>query len=343
MMRSRSLHSLLGAIAAIGLALALSAPAGAAPNVSESTALSRIPQTFLARMMHRAAIAPSGAVGRNADSWLAIEGQAFTAELTSYALTSHDAAAIEQAFRVADFGFAHEQPGGGFQGGGASSAAMFVQDIGHTLLLLDTSDWFDGSADTQSLKAKVPKLSRQEATALAYLMGSRAYLERDTDAANRLARYADAYYFAGMAERDTGAIRVGESFLRSFLDDQGPDGTFYELGGFDSSYQCASIYLAEILFLNMPKGALRNQLWAAIVNGITRERRALAPSGAIATLHNTRTGPDSQMAARTGAVYNIDAGHAALAFQYYAAITGESQAVRDARAISLYYWPGSVP
>jgi hypothetical protein len=333
----------VGAVVVVAFEVPLAAPALSAPNVSEATVLSRIPRSFLARMKHRAPVAPNGAVGRNAESWIAIEGQAFTAELTSYALPSRDAATMGEAFKVADFGFAHEQPGGGFQGGGASSAAMFVQDVGHTLLLLDASDWFNQDPSTQSLLAKQATLRRQESTALAYLMNSRTYLERDTDAANRRARYADAYYFAGMAERDPDAINVGRAFLRSFLADQGSDGTFYELGGFDSSYQCASIYLAEILFLNMPKGELRNQVWTSIVRGIGRERQALTPSGAIGTLHNTRTGVDSQMAARTGAVYNLDAGHAALAFQYYAAITGEPQAIQDARSVSLYYWPGSVP
>jgi hypothetical protein len=341
--RSRFAAAFAAAAAALFLVTSPAAPAIAAPNVNETTVLSRIPLGFLARMIHRGTIAPSGAMGKNIDGYKTVEYQSFAGELTAYALPARDASTIEQAYRVANYGFSYEQNDGSFPGGGASAAAFFTMDTGHMLVLLDASDWFNNDASTQSLVSRLPGMRRKEGNALAYLMAKQSSLEQDNDAANRLARYADAYYFAGMSTQNPQAIAVGKSFLRKFLADQGQDGTFYELNGFDSSYQCASLYLGEILFLNMPHGPLRDQLWQALVRGMNREQQALSPSGAISTFHNTRTGADSQYAIRTGTVYGLDTAHAALAFQYYAAITGNPVDIQNARAVSLNYWPGSVP
>jgi hypothetical protein len=333
-----------GVCAALVMLISSAAPAAAAPSIDEQTVLARIPATFFARMAHFAPIAADGATGENVEGYKVVEVQGFTADYTALGLATEDAAPIDGAFQIAGYAFAHQNADGSFQRGGPSSAASFVADFGHSLRLLDTNAWFQRDVSTQSLVSQLPALRQDEGAALAYLMAHRAALERDDTAANRLLRYADAYYFAGVAVHDRTARNAGIGFLRSFLDAQTSDGTFPELGGFDSSYQCLSLYLGEVLFLNLPQShPMRDRLWTAIVRGMERERLALAPSGTIATFHNTRTGPDSLWAIRTGDVHQFDGGHAALAFQYYAAITGGRQARQDARAVSLRYWPNSVP
>jgi hypothetical protein len=319
-------------------------PAMAAPNLSEYAVLARMPKGVLARMTQRASIAPDGSVGRNRQGWVAIGSQAYTQDWTSYAVTEHDASSVDGALRIAEYGFAHQENDGQFEGHHTGDECLFVSDFGHTLLLLDGSEWFASDPATRPARSKLPELRRRESLALAFLVSRRTNIERDTNAANRIVRYADAFYLGGKAEGNASAMAMGESFLRSFLADQGPDGTFYELNGFDSGYQCASIYLAELLFLNMPHGdPLRDQLWSAIVRGMARERQAVSPSGAISTYHNTRTGADSLWAIRTGHVYGLDGAHALVAFEYYAAITGDAGDIQLAKSVASHYYPGSVP
>jgi hypothetical protein len=330
--------------AAAALAGFATAPAAAAPKLSESAVLARMPSGFLALTKHRVSIAADGSVGRNRQGWYAIGNQAFSQDWATYAVTANDASSIDGALRIAEYGFAHQQSDGGFEGNHIGGGALFVEDVGHTLLLLDGSDWFASDPATQAARSKLPELRRRESLSLAFLVANRTNIEKDTDAANRIARYADAFYFGGKAEGNAAAMSIGESFLRSFLADQGPDGAFYELKGFDSGYQCASIYLAEILFLAMPYGdPARDQLWSAIVRGMARERRAVSASGAISTFHNTRTGADSLWAIRTGEVHGLDGAHASLAFVYYAAITGDAGDAQAARSVYSHYFPQSVP
>jgi hypothetical protein len=297
------------------------APAAAAPipNVNEQTVIQRIPVSLWQTLAVRHT---PDATGKPPHAWVGPQTVRIVSYWASYSVAAHDPAAAETALRIIDYAFAHQVPGGGFvPAPGARhppwGATVFVEDLGHSMLLLQTD----------------AKQAAAAHAALTYLMANRDEVATDRDAANRIFRSAGAYYLAGKAVGDSDAMQTGETFLKTALERQTPDGTFLEAGGFDSSYQCVGLVMAQVLFMHMPvSDPLRAQLWPAIVRGIAREERSVLPSGQIVTAGNTRVGPDS-----LPGKHELDAENAILAFQYYAALTQDASAQSRAASVLAYY------
>jgi hypothetical protein len=332
-----------GALAAAML-LTLPGPASAAPVTSEQSVVASMPEALLQAMARAGTPDGRGALTVNRSSWARVDYQRDTTLWAQYGIAVRDAGAIGTAQRIAAYAFEHQQSGGGFalgpgQSHAVGAAAWFVNDFSHTVALLRGNDWFANAGATAAERTRLARQTQRLGSALNYMVANEATLENDTAAVNRTFVYANLYFIGGKQTGNHQAVRLGNRFLASALDRQAADGTFPEAGGFDSSYQCVSLYEAQVLYLNMPAAnPLHDRLWQAIVSGMARERRALRSDGDLSTDENTRVGPNTVTAERGGPVHHVDAVHAALAFEYFAAIVGTAAARRDAAAIAARYW-----
>ncbi len=318
--------------------------AAALPDVGEQEVIGRVPVALLRQMANQAIPNAQGAVGLNLGGWERVEYQRDTTLWAQYGIAAHNAGAVRTALRIADYAFAHQQADGGFslgpgQSNAAGAASWFVNDFSHAAALLQQNGWFETSAATATLRANLSDDIRRLRAAVRYLVARSDELAADTAAANRILQYAVGYLLGGQETGNQEAVRFSRQFSRSALGHVTPDGVFVEAGGFDSSYQCVSLYMAQVLVLNMQASQpLRERLWSAIESGMARERRALLPSGEISTLNNTRVGRQSISGLHGGVVHQFDRFFSAFAFEYFAGITQRPAAQRDAVSVLSYYW-----
>jgi len=328
---------------------ALRADADSLPAASELVVVGRMSSSFLNALAASARPSSDGATSRNRGHYLDAEFQRATDRTIPKALTQHDVAALATSIRISNYTFAHQRQDGGFEydrpnghvtksgklapWAEPAAAAFFLEDFGHTMLLLSESKWLRSDPSLASVRAQVKALTPAGKNAVSWLVTQQDALKTDTGAVNRTLMYGAAYYFNGRAFGNQDAIAVGESFIRNALSRQMPDGTFPELGGFDSSYQAVSLYLAQIIYLQADPSdtSLRTALWASIERGMERERSNLLPSGEMSTEGNTRV--SGMVAGRQ----HIDALDVNLAFQYYAAITQDESYAKAAALLFNHY------
>jgi hypothetical protein len=324
------MHVLLALLAGwIGASPAPSSPAPAQSVLSETQVLARIPLALLRKAAGELKTGANGAAGENRNGWKGAIYQRATATIAEYGVVAQSPQVLSVALGRAAYAFGHQRPDGSFGSIGrvpARSDAFFVADYAHTLLLLRSDPWFQTSPQTARLRAQAAGDVPRVAAAVAYLSAGAAGLAADRGADNRTFIYANALYLGGLLTGNSHAMQLGDRFAQDALSRQLPDGTFPELGGFDSSYQCVSLRNALVLWLYMaPADPVRQALWNGIVRGTARERAALLPSGEISTAGNTRK-------------RHVDRRNVAKAFAYYAAITGDPQARRAAGAVLAYYY-----
>ncbi len=324
-------------------------PALAQPAVSELTVLRRLDPAFLDALAGSARPSADGATSSNRGHYLDVEFQRATDRAIPKAIVKHDRQALLLSLRIAEYSFDHQNPDGSFQynrPGGTTTksgkpapwaepaaAAFFLEDFGHTMLLLSESSWFMHDDSVRDLRGRFNALRPKENSALTWLLGQQDALRTDSNATNRIFMYGAAFYLNSRALSRTDGVSAGAAFINEALSRQRPDGTFPELGGFDSSYQAVSLYLTQILYLQADPNdsALRTALWSAIQSGMAREKANLLPSGEMSTQGNTRV---------TGYVGNrqhIDSLDVNLAFQYYAGITHDPSYVAAAAALFNHY------
>ena len=338
--------------ATISLALALSFVANAAPvraqpvAPSEIDILKGIPWKFLSDVAETVIPTPDGANGFNrGHGWTNVTEQKVTDRLIDAAVVQRNPALVSKMLLVANYAFAHQASDGGFPAPRltpvqeAASSAFFIRDIAHSMLLLQQSTWFQQSASTASLRTSVAGLEPKVQLGLTYLMNHQSELRSDTGGANRLVVYAGAFYLTGKLFGKSDAIDVGRSFLNEAFSHQSSDGSFLELGGFDSSYQNVSLYEAQIIYVQMAQDdPIRGTLWQAISRGYAREAPSVQSTGELSSLNNTRIGAQSISAQHGGPVHAFDGISAGLAFSYYAGITNDVVAKqRAAQVLSFYF------
>lgn len=301
---------------------------------------------FLKAVTQSSHASPEGATSRNRGGFIDVEYQRATDRAIPEAIVTQNAAPLATSFNIINYTFAHQRSDGGFENanknlfvnvhgrptpwGEAAPVAFFLEDLGHTLLLLGESSWFQHSDATRGYRQQLADLRPKVERALNWLMGQQAALKTDVGATNRSFMYGDAYYFLGKALSRSDAMAVGTGFARDAISHQLPDGTFPELGGFDSSYQGVSLYLAELLLLQSNAND-RSALWSAIQRGMARETTNLLPSGEVRTQGNTR------IYGVTGGRQRIDAVDVNLAFQYFAGMTQDPVAIRNAALVFKKY------
>jgi hypothetical protein len=346
---------LLALIAAFGMSLAVHpARASDVPNVSEWTVLQRMSLDTLKAWAATARPDANGATSMNRTGYIQVGFQRDSVNAIPYSIRAKNVGSLGNSFRIIRYAFQHQRPDGGFEysesngqvssgyqasrQAEASNAAYFLYDLGHTLLLLQQSDWFQHSAETATFRSQLQQVYPNARRALDWLVAQQDVLRGDTGGANRTLGYASAYYLTGKALNSSSAMAVGRTFIQGALDKQLSDGTFPELGGFDSSYQGVSLYQGMILFLQMDssEGDLRARLWNAVQRADSREASAVLSSGEVSTAANTRVRAGGEAA--FGHAKSIDAITVSMALQYFAFTINNPKSIQTAQAVFHHYF-----
>jgi hypothetical protein len=317
----------------------------AAPIVDPGAVVENLPlpASFLQKMVQENQPDPSGAEQRNrGGKWLTVNNQIGTDRLVTVGLLTRNPQYIADALNAASYAFSHQNPDGSFIDAmgynareQAGATGGFIVYLAHSLLMLRQSSWFHQSLQTAQLRAQAQSLYGPFATTLNWFIPQASLLRTDQAATNRIISYGAEYYLSGTLLNNAQAIDIGRSFLEEGLDKQLEDGTFPEVGGFDSSYQNVSLYFAQITFLQMPPSdPLRERLWSGIQRGMARELRNFMPSGEISTVGNTRI----KYIPGAARQHELDWHYATLTQAYYAAITGDPQARQNVQLILGHYF-----
>ncbi|MBL8150372.1 MAG: hypothetical protein JNN15_10650 [Blastocatellia bacterium] len=301
-----------------------------------------------------------GALGGNQKGYFSVVFQRSLTFTIVFGLLSEDPTITELGIKAIEYGFKHQNPDGSFpivppadlgskmpsEGDTASAAAFFMSEVGHSLLLLDSSDWFQISTKTESLRSRIQKIKEASNFTLAWLISKEQILMAyDKAATNRLFFDAMALYLTGKSIRNREAILAGYRFLSAALDKQREDGVFIENGGYDSSYQAVSNLRAIFILLNSSEFEMVSQLFERnrllkplqkkIAAGIDWEISRVLPSGEISTEGNTRVFPGGEdfLGKEKGVAY-VDA---IMGFYFYAAISNRSEFREAAEKITNFY------
>lgn len=348
-MRIRSLLNLVTS-SVIALLLAYSLPAFAAPvSQSELSVAQKMDPRIFARLAQAAVTNPDGATGNNRSGFLQVGLQGNAIYVATNAMLSQNPSEVDRALKILEYGFAHEHPDGSFDyrtsngvvnsgdpGGPinqAGNTAFFLADVGRTLNLLRSSQWFLTSPSLANARGRVTRMYALSGPALNHLASVLPYLMADKGASNREFTYAVAFYTLGSALHDAQAIRSAYQLLDQTLSNQTPDGVFPESGGFDSSYQGVSLYMAQTLFLAMsPTDSRREHLWSAIQKGMTRETSSINPDGSVSTSGNTRVSAHGEKT--FGQTKHVDMTSMTLALNYYGILSGNRSVLDLASAVA---------
>ena len=318
--------------------LSLSRAADAPKRLPELEILRTIGADYLRAYAEAAQPDAQGAIGHNRGGFKAAGFQRHTIERIMYGVLTGNPAEVEKGVRVMEYTFKNQQPDGDFPlvqvdpkyrntpGARAQALAFFFYDLGHSLLLLEDSDWFREAPAAAGLRDRVAKVREQAKASLAWLVKHEDPLRKDTKAANRVFIYASAYLLMGRVTGDEAAIRLGESFARTALASQTSEGFFPENGGFDSNYNFFSVLLALNLYLHLPAEmtSLSAALWLGIDRGARWQLTRIAPDGETSTEGNSRVRPDGEIF--LGKRKAVDTLRLPLMLYYYAALSGNAEA-----------------
>jgi len=315
----------------------------AAPVVDPNAVVESLPlpNSFLDMIATENAPDPSGASQNNrGGKWITVNYQIGTDRLVTAGLHEHNPQYIAEALNVATYAFAHQNPDGSFVDANpreqVGATGGFIVYLSHSLLMLQQSPWFMQSPQTAQLRTQAQSLYRPLGAAFNWFIPQASILRADKAATNRIISYGAEYYLGAKLLGNDQALNLGRSFIEEGLDKQFADGTFPEVGGFDSSYQNVSLYFAQIVLLQIPPSdPLRERLWAGIQRGIRREQRNVMPSGEISTVGNTRIHPIPGAPGQ----HHLDSHYAVIAHAYYAAITGDPDARQTVQLMLGHYFP----
>ena len=277
-----------------------------------------------------------GALGHNQQGYISVQFQRYTAQRVIYGLVTNNVELLEDGIRAFEYAFAYQNPDGSFPYNNpgavskptaaeiASAMAGFYSDFGHSLLLLQSSEWFQKSQETANLRVRLNTLIKPANTSLTWLIAHHAALrDYHRQTTNLLFLDAAAYYLVGKSLNRSEAVLVGERFARAALQKQTNRGFFLEKGGYDSSYQAVSLHLALLIYTNLEPDAvsLQQALWMAIEKGTRWELSRILPTGEVSTEGNTRVYPGGEKS--FGKEKGIDYTQVILALNYYANVSGD--------------------
>ncbi|MGB7537572.1 MAG: hypothetical protein WBM17_03455 [Anaerolineales bacterium] len=294
----------------------------------------------------------TGAMGRNRKAYFSVVFQRGVTPTLIQGVLDRDSSLAGRGIRALEYAFGHQNPDGSFPfeppaeytgkqpgpGDLASAAAFFFSELGRSLCLLESSDWFQTNPDAANLRVRLQAVRGKADLSLTWLMSQQEELEAfDGQTANRLFFDALAFYLTGRALGRTDAMDAGESFALSAMRLRTSDGILLEKGGFDSSYQGVSLFRALILYVHADSGRIefRRQLWKTIAQGVQWELSRVLPTGEISTEGNARVYPGGEdFLGNEKAVAYADV---ALAFYYYAVLAGDPGVKQAADNVIGYY------
>lgn len=317
-----------------------------APLASEWKIISSLDPDLLRFLARSIPLNKNGAVGRNKQGYISVAFQRHSSKLITYGILTRNVELIKSGIRVLEYGFAHQKPDGSFidnsprqsAGSRASAVAFFYHDLGHSLLLLKDSDWFQTSEETASLRVRLNKLMNPASTSLTWLMGQQKPLRHyDRNTTNRQFFNVVACYLTGKALGRSDAVRLGERAAQAVLQKQAEAGFFLEEGGYDSSYQAVSLRLALLLYTRLEPDAvsLRQNLWMAIDKGVRWQLNRILPTGKVSTAGNKRVYPNGER--YFGREKQVDYKEVTVALNYYSKLSGAHLAQSAANRVLNFY------
>ncbi len=352
MFRRRMMVSIALAASLYGFSSCAALAQSPPPAASEWALIDQLESEMVRRLAANNRPARDGAMGRNRRAYISVVFQRAVTWSLIHGLRTFDITITGEALGALEYAFARQNPDGSFQFASppgmedkkpnaadlASAAAFFYSELGHGLLLLQDSDWFQKQEETAVLRQRLGKIREHALVSLQWLMLQadilRAY---DRTATNRFFFDAMAFYLTGRALNHPDAVKLGEEFLRIALAQQDPKGFFLEKGGGDSSYQAVSILRALILYVHLdPRAAeLRESLWKAIESAVRWEAAHIKATGEVDTAGNTRVFPGGEkfFGLEKGVAY-VDV---ALGFYYYAFLAKKDEFRDEADRVLKFY------
>ncbi len=246
-------------------------------------------------------IAADGSMGTNiGGTWHSVGAQRDVTNHFLGALATDNAADLSRAMAALEYTFAHQNADGSWPqvdipgspyspGGGFMSTIFFYASLGRSLGLAADSHWFQTSAATAALRARLAALAPGMERGLAWMRGPvnsqqmqnmGKGSQRDS---NRAAAGAEGFLLVGQWLHSAADVATGQRLLLQVESNQLPDGTILESGGFDAGYQTVSLnHLYDIWFhLTGSLAGLRGGVWNELAKGTAKENSVVLPSGEI--------------------------------------------------------------
>ncbi|MBV9389780.1 MAG: hypothetical protein JOZ78_25435 [Chroococcidiopsidaceae cyanobacterium CP_BM_ER_R8_30] len=289
-------------------------------------------------------MAPSGASGMNvlwernqAKVWY-IEEQLPCEEAIIGGLVKDDSQAIAAGFKMMDWGFAHQDTDGSFQGTGDAfhSTSFFVEAVARSLLVIQQSP------QSRQYAAQVAHYTPLVHRAARWMISPDVWnrgTKRNQPYTHRRYLVATALGLTGKLTGDQVLMNYGRQSIKDGLSLQLPNGVNPEKGGYDSSYQMVGVFYAERWVRYFPKDSLSPKVIAMINRALSWEETRITPLGKIRNDGNTRTA--GQETTRSGKVKKVSYRSVFRGFADWASLTGDKKWEGIARRIAQYYIPNT--
>ena len=324
MFRSKALVSLLFWLAS----LVACVPRAAAETTTEYALLQKIPKSVLDHIAFDAKPDANGAMQANVTGWTSVVYQRIAIPSIWTGAVENDPSKIDEAWPAVDLAFSHQRGDGSFAMAGGkpmppTDMSFWLEALCHSILVLQESPQHEHyaariAALRPKIRSAVKWLHRDENLA--------TLLRGDILDVNRLLIDATAFLTTSLVLDDASLRPTGTSFLREALKHQLPDGTFLEIGGFDSSYQSVSLLHGTYYALRSDDSALR----AALERALRLELSSINSSGVVDISRNTRTRGQEQVA---GHPKTPDYRSIILGLYYSGLYLGNDRAVRTAASV----------
>lgn len=316
-------------------------------SISRETDFDYISNPLIANSIYRKAsplsrsMAPSGANGINAlwehkqaKRWH-IEAQRNGKELVIVGLIKHDEKAIQNGFKMFDWGFARQAADGSFQGtaGPFHSTSFFVEAVAHTLLVLKQSP------QSEKYASQIARYTPLVHRAARWMISSEVWekgVEYNKRYTHRRYLVASALGLTGKLTGDQELIDYAHRSLEDGLSLQRTDGVNPEKGGYDSSYHMVGVVYAERWVKYFPKDSLTPKVRAMVNKALAWEQTRILPTGEISSEGNSRTA--GQETGTLGKVKRIDHKAVFLGFAYWSLMNNNPQYAATSCRIAQYYY-----
>ena len=271
----------------------------------------------------------SGAMGVNR-GWEAsaskgdwyIEEQRFADTVIGAGVNRNRNDLIDAGLRAIEWGFARQSADGSFPcKDNYLSSSYFVAATAHALWLLETTG--HGEPFASRIQSIRPRLQN----AAAWL----AVAQNTPAISAKLDTYSSRYFVTGYALAATGRLTgdnalasAGEETIRRGIARQHATGYFYELTGFDASFQAEALVYLLRYFDHAATAAMRRSSEPAIRLALDWLASRVSPRGIVQTTGNTRSGA-GQERDRTGQPRRISGVAVSRAFGLGKTVLGDSK------------------
>lgn len=285
----------------------------------------------------------SGAMGINR-AWEAsaskgdwyIEEQRFADTVIGAGVNRNRNDLIDAGLRAIEWGFARQSSDGSFPcKDNYLSSSYFVSATAHALWLLEATG--HGQAFSARIQSIRPRL-HNAAMWLADARNAPAIVAK-------LDAYGSRYFVTGYALAATGRIMgddalasAGEETIRRGIARQHASGYFYELGGFDASFQAEALVYLLRYFDHAATAPMRRSIEPALRLALDWLASRVSSRGIVQTSGNTRSGIGKERD-RTGQPRRISAVAVSRAFGLGRVVLGASKYEAFAKSVAIARQP----